>query len=428
MKKEKKMQPVLTTKRTGRVEGRATRMRYKNLDCELSRESFIIHEDTATYYAKDENKMGIFSFFSGAGFLDLGFEWSKQFEIQFVNEIQLSFLQTYRYSRKNLGLPEPTFGYSVADIAWLLEGDKFDRMRSLVESAKKGIAPVGFIGGPPCPDFSVGGKNKGRHGENGKLSGTYVELICRLKPDFFLFENVKGLYRTAKHRAFFEDLKIKLRRAGYVLTERLVNALAFGAPQDRERILMVGFLKGSQRLDFDPEKTISRFPWSKYERKDAKAIKNFEWPNMTPFQENEATDPPSGIPLELTVQYWFDKNRVTKHPNAGHVFKPREGLKKFLVIEEGDDKKKSYKRLHRWRYSPTAAYGNNEVHLHPYHARRITVAEALAIQSLPRDFLIPPTIPLSDMFKTVGNGVPFLLASSIAKTINYFIEMKGECP
>ncbi len=43
-----------------------------------------------------------------------------------------------------------------------------------------------------------------------------------------------------------------------------------------------------------------------------------------------------------------------------------------------------YKRLHRWRYSPTACYGNNEVHLHPYKPRRISVAEALAIQSLPQ--------------------------------------------
>ena len=428
MKKKTIVRPNPTTRHVKRIGTKHTETPYEYPDCELSRESFILHEDVEDYCAKKTDKMGIFSFFSGAGFLDLGFEWSKQFEIRFVNEIQLSFLQTYRYSRKNLGLPEPTFGYSVADIAWLLEGDKFDRMQSLVEYAKKSTAPVGFIGGPPCPDFSVGGKNKGRHGENGKLSDTYVELICRLKPDFFLFENVKGLYRTAKHRAFFEELKIKLRKAGYVLTERLVNALAFGAPQDRERILMVGFLKGSERLDFDPEKNIDHFPWSKHERKDAKTIKDFAWPGMTPFQEKNTTVPPSGIPLELTVQHWFEKNRVTEHPNAEHFFKPREGLKKFLVIEEGDDKKKSYKRLHRWRYSPTAAYGNNEVHLHPYHARRITVAEALAIQSLPRDFLIPPTIPLSDMFKTVGNGVPFLLANSIAKTIAYFIEMKGECP
>ena len=84
--------------------------------------------------------------------------------------------------------------------------------------------------------------------------------------------------------------------------------------------------------------------------------------------------------------------------------------------------KKSYKRLHRWRYSPTAAYGNNEVHLHPYKPRRISAAEALAIQSLPKNFIIPEHISLSNMFKTIGNGVPYLAAKGLAETISVFIE------
>ena len=87
------------------------------------------------------------------------------------------------------------------------------------------------------------------------------------------------------------------------------------------------------------------------------------------------------------------------------------------MISEGDDGKKSYKRLHRWRYSPTAAYGNNEVHLHPFKPRRLTVAEALAIQSLPANFELPSTMTLSNMFKTIGNGVPYLAALGLAKSI-----------
>ncbi len=48
---------------------------------------------------------------------------------------------------------------------------------------------VGFIGGPPCPDFSIGGKNRGVSGKNGRLTKTYFDLIVRCKPDFFLFES-----------------------------------------------------------------------------------------------------------------------------------------------------------------------------------------------------------------------------------------------
>lgn len=103
-------------------------------------------------------------------------------------------------------------------------------------------------------------------------------------------------------------------------------------------------------------------------------------------------------------------------------FIPRNGLQKFMEISEGDDKKKSYKRLHRWRYSPTAAYGNNEVHLHPYKSRRISAAEALAIQSLPKEYTIPNDITLTNMFKAIGNGVPYLAAKGIALNIYDYIK------
>lgn len=59
------------------------------------------------------------------------------------------------------------------------------------------------------------------------FSGTYARLICIAQPDFFLFENVKGLYRTACHREFFEELKQQFRDAGYLLTEQLVNIIQF---------------------------------------------------------------------------------------------------------------------------------------------------------------------------------------------------------
>ncbi len=63
------------------------------------------------------------------------------------------------------------------------------------------------------------------------------------------------------------------------------------------------------------------------------------------------------------------------------------------------------------------------MHLHPYKSRRLTVAEALALQSLPNNFVLPPEMSLTDKFKTTGNGVPFLLANGIAKTI--FNYLKG---
>jgi DNA (cytosine-5)-methyltransferase 1 len=371
-----------------------------------------------------ENKIGIFSFFAGAGFLDLGFETTGKYETLFVNEYHKAFADIYIGSREKLKIETPRFGYQVADVTENLTNLNSLWLAENLKEARKKNDIIGFIGGPPCPDFSVAGKNKGQNGENGKLSGTYIELICRNKPDFFLFENVKGLYRTTKHREFFEAMKVKLINAGYYITEKLINAIEFGAPQDRDRIILIGFQRsvlGDFGFKLNGSPIIKNFNWESNTLYKADDVFAMNWPGLEKFEEFSIKPKPQGLPVELTVEHWFKKNNVENHPNAENYFTPRAGLEKFKVIDEGDDLKKSYKRLHRWRYSPTAAYGNNEVHLHPYKARRISAAEALAIQSLPKDFIIPQSTTLTDMFKTIGNGVPYMAANGLAKTIINFI-------
>ncbi len=366
----------------------------------------------------------IFSFFAGSGFLDLGFETSG-FNIVYVNEIFLPFMEAYRYSRTTLNLPLPEYGYHYGEDA---DVNKLDTtsVLELVKDCRKSNNIIGFIGGPPCPDFSIGGKNRGYLGENGKLSASYIDLICRTLPDFFLFENVKGLWKTKKHRSFFETLKSQLNQAGYVLTEQLLNALEYGVPQDRERIILIGFHRnlikdmGFKIGNFQmlPEGT---FPWTNHILYSRNKVFAYPWSKSEPFKEDSLLPCPNGIPQELTVEYWFKKNDVLNHPNAEHCFQPRAGMKRFASVDEGDDGKKSYKRLHRWRYSPTACYGNNEVHLHPYKIRRISVAEALAIQSLPANFVLPDRMSLTNMFKTIGNGVPYLASIALADNILDFL-------
>ena len=373
-----------------------------------------------------KDKIGIFSFFAGAGFLDLGFEMNQNFQTLFVNEIHQPFMEIYQHARKQMKIEKPEFGYSVNDITSFLQESNLNELKKKLQQSKENYRYIGFIGGPPCPDFSIAGKNKGETGENGKLSNTYTELICKLTPDFFLFENVKGLYRTKKHRKFFEELKTKFRKAGYAYTERLINALDYGAPQDRERIILIGF----HQCMIDSLHMIANngvlqdFNWNKFQKYNTESVKKLPWPETHPFVENGITKAPKNIPIELTVQHWFNQNDVRHHPNKDQYFKPKGGLSRFQTIPEGDEKKKSYKRLHRWRYSPTAAYGNNEVHLHPYLARRLSVAEALAIQSLPKDFVLPTKdITLSNAFKAIGNGVPFVAAEALANNIYDYIKL-----
>ena len=358
----------------------------------------------------------VFSFFSGSGFLDLGFELNG-FQINLVNEFQPKFMAAYQYSRSKMGIKNPRYGYFNIDINDFLNDRKAELHQYLIAEKQRGNL-IGFIGGPPCPDFSIAGKNRGRNGDNGKLSQSYVNLIIEMKPDFFLFENVKGLWKTAQHRAFFEELKEQLQNASYAITDRLTNALEFGAPQDRDRILMFGIKKELlHSLD-----QINSFSWDKYKKYSVEKIKSLPWPQTDTFVKDSKTICPKDILKNFTVEHWFCKNDVEHHPNADDYFQPRSGLYRMETVQEGDVSKKSYKRLHRWRYSPTVAYGNNEVHLHPYKARRISAAEALALQTLPKEFELPANMTLTDMFKTIGNGVPYLLSSGVAKTIKQFLD------
>jgi len=361
----------------------------------------------------------IFSFFAGAGLLDLGFE-HHGFKIAYVNEFYSPFLDAYRYARKHLDISTPEYGYYAGSAVDLTAGKQKNHLTELIKDARRTSDIIGFIGGPPCPDFSIGGKNRGHEGDNGKLSATYIELICQQRPDFYLFENVKGLWKTKRHRAFYEELK-RITQEDYVTTEILANAIEYGTPQDRERIILLGFRKDLLTdITTRPVSSLS-FPWERYAKYSAKNVFASRWPATNPFEENSSMPPLEGIIEELTVEFWFRRNEVINHPNAAQHFKPKAGLVRFASVPEGDDSKKSFKRLHRWRFSPTACYGNNEVHLHPYKIRRISVAEALAIQSLPKTFTLPQSMTLTDAFKAIGNGVPYLMAAALAQTILDFL-------
>lgn len=366
--------------------------------------------------------INIYSFFSGVGFLDLGFE-HVGFKVLLVNEYSSAFMSAYQYARRNMGILPPNHGYFNCDINYFLRGEGRREIHNFIEKDKKDKI-IGFIGGPPCPDFSIAGKNQGINGENGRLTTSYKKLILQEMPDFFVFENVKGLWSTKKHREEYEKLKVAFKRKGYLLIDKLVNSLEYGVPQERERVILFGINKAVCKKSSDEMRRMLKkeFSWGNNALLSLDKIKSMEWPTQETFHENRITECPKNIERELTIEYWFKKNEVDIHPNAEDFFIPRQGRGKMDTINEGDVSRKSFKRLHRWRYSPTVAYGNNEVHLHPYKSRRLSVAEALALQSLPKEFLINPELSLTDKFKTVGNGVPYLMSKSIAMQIKEFLQ------
>lgn len=370
--------------------------------------------------------ISLFSFFSGVGMLDLAFE-RNQYNIVLVNEYSNRFLEAYKYARQHLNIAPPIYGYYEKNAEYFARKRGKRRLLELMfeERAQRNL--VGFIGGPPCPDFSVAGKNQGSKGERGKLTKTYFDIICRCRPDFFVFENVKGLVKTEKHKHFYEEMQYKLCKNDYVISHKLLNALSYGVPQFREREIMIGISKQLfERLGYQKNQDNTfEFPWNEHAVGELDEILNQPWPTIQRFVPNSRRVNRWTDYENLTVNYWFIRNDVCHHPNARDRFAVKGGRAKIETIAEGDTTRKSFKRLHRWRYSPTACYGNNEVHLHPYKSRRLSVAEAMAIQSLPREFILPREMSLSAKFKTIGNGVPYLLSQAIAITLYDYLHVEG---
>ena len=106
----------------------------------------------------------IFSFFSGIGFLDLGFEKAGYISA-FVNKFDHDFLSAYQYARKQMKVKQPVYGYLQGSAETVLTGTGRAQFKKIFAQDKRSGGPIGFM--PPCPDFSVGGKNAAKPVQTG---------------------------------------------------------------------------------------------------------------------------------------------------------------------------------------------------------------------------------------------------------------------
>ena len=93
------------------------------------------------------------------------------------------------------------------------------------------------IGGPPCQPFSVGGHQKGIDDSRDGFP-IFIGAVKKVQPKVFMFENVRGLLYGNKW--YFELILAELRNLGYIIDFKLLNAVNFGVPQNRERLFVVG--------------------------------------------------------------------------------------------------------------------------------------------------------------------------------------------
>ena len=361
----------------------------------------------------------ILSFFTGGGFLDLGFSQAG-FRTCWTNENNPAFIKGYNHGMSTwLSSREKAHrvDITISNITSICELSA----PRVIEEAFSNFDPslYGVIGGPPCPDFSSGGTHAGGEGTNGRLTAVFVDMICALNPFFFVIENVPGLYRFHKHRDFLKEKICQLEGSGYAVDYNILNSLEFGVPQDRERLFVVGFKRALAQNALGRELAHSEKGWFPWPEGTYVGAKQLPWPKVTPFGKKPKK--PLNLPLELTVHSVLTSNGDPERiANGSEYFNPHSS--KFWEIQEGDVSRKSFKRLHRYRFSPTAWYGNQEVHLHPWKARRLSVREALRIQSVPDEYILPEDMTLSAKFKMICNGVPCIMAFNLANAVKQFLK------
>ncbi|GMV38980.1 MAG: DNA (cytosine-5-)-methyltransferase [Myxococcales bacterium] len=176
--------------------------------------------------------------FAGAGGMSLGFEQAG-FDVVAAVEMDPVHAAVHHYNFPHVKtVPRSIVGLSGADIV------------SGTSAAKRGVAVV--FGGPPCQGFSLMGQRALDDPRN-QLVREFLRIVLELEPSYFVFENVKGL-TLGEHREFLQELVLAFERNGYIVRKpwQVLNACAYGVPQDRERLILMGARKGCILPSYPP--------------------------------------------------------------------------------------------------------------------------------------------------------------------------------
>ncbi len=294
----------------------------------------------------------VLDLFSGCGGLSLGFE-SVGFQT-LGYEIEAKYSETYN---KNL-----------------IGNCKVEKLGLLTEY-EGGFDVV--IGGPPCQPFSVGGHQKGIDDERNGFPA-FIHAVKVLKPAIWVFENVRGLLYTNKW--YLDEIIQELSKEGYLIDYRLLNAVHFGVPQNRERVFVVGHKGG-----FTFPKTES------YRTSVGQAIGDLI----------ETITDESKILTASMDRY------VANYEKASSCVNPRD-----LAIN-----KPARTLTCRNIAAPTGDM--QRVKLQDGRRRRISIREAARLQSFPDWFEFVGTE--TQQYYQIGNAVPPLLAWNIAKSVENYL-------
>ena len=313
----------------------------------------------------------------------------------------------------------------------------FERVDEIIE--EDGIEHIDLIiGGPPCQAYSLVGRAQSSHmnipmeeDPRNELYKMYTRFLNRYKPKMFVFENVAGL-KTANGGDTFRNLQAQLKRVGYEIEWKEQNAKNFGTLQNRRRIIIIGWRKGTNH--FYPE-----FPII-----NSNALVNDLLCDLPPVQRgheervylpfNQAStyvrrnnirtrndvlthhvvrpNNPRDVEIyRLAIQAWNNGERLKYTDLPADLIthsNKTSFLDRFKVVEGNQ------------HYCHTVlAHLSKDGHyfIHPdiNQCRSISVREAARLQTFPDNYYFEGN--RGEKFKQIGNAVPPMMAKVIAEEL-----------
>ncbi len=247
-----------------------------------------------------------------------------------------------------------------------------------------------LLGGFPCQPFSQAGLKRGFEDARGTLFFDIARIIKAKRPKAFMLENVKQLRGHDKGKTLKVILSVLNELGYYVPTPQVLNAYHFGAPQNRERIIIVGFNE-----DYLPD---LREP--------------FEYPTGCVDESVKV-----GNILEKTVP---DKFTISDRLYAGHIARKAMHEKKgngfgFCVFNADSP----YTSTISARYYKDGSEALIEQE--GKNPRMLTPRECARLQGFPENFIIP--VSNTQAYKQFGNSVCINVIEAVAKAMIQYMEL-----
>lgn len=331
--------------------------------------------------------MKILSLFSGCGGLDTGFEkagfkviWANEFDKTIYPTLIKNFPNTKVDTRSIRDIPDDDFPKDVD----------------------------GVIGGPPCQSWSEAGKGLGIKDQRGQLFYEYMRVIKTVRPKFFVAENVSGILHK-KHKQSVDNIIQGFKDLGYNVNYQLVNSNDWDVPEDRERVIFVGYRKDIT------DKLFTMTPDDRYKP----TLKDCIWDlkdNVVPALPKNKTNGKLDIPNHEYMTGGFStiymsRNRVRSWDEPS--FTIQAGGRHAPIHPQAPKMIKNGPDDFRFKSGSEKLY------------RRLSVRECGRIQTFPDTFeWIYKDV--ADGYKMIGNAVPVMLAYNIGLQIRKDLGLDGK--